>query len=137
MNALVKHLSQVYYLTQPVLSHIQLAIFAIGSMFWIEASLSGEAFSADVFGRFALQFNAEVWAAVMMAGSALCWIGLRHPVKRWIVLVGAGLQTLQYLALGYSAIMTGGELVIGLHCTVFFAPIFARMFWEAVNSDAE
>lgn len=137
MNALVKQLSQVYYLTQPVLSHIQLAIFAIGSMFWIEASLSGEAFSAHVFGRFALEYKAEVWAASMMAGSALCWIGLRHPVKWWMIAIGAGIQTLQYLALGYSAIATGGELVIGLHCTVFFAPIFARMFWEAVTSDAE
>ena len=136
MNALVQSLSRVYYLTQPVLSHMQLAIFAIGSMFWIEASLSGEAFSARVFGDFALQFQAEAWAGVMMAGSAMCWIGLRHPVKWWMIAVGAGIQTAQYLALGYSAIMTGGEMVIGLHCTVFFAPIFARMFWEAVTSDA-
>jgi len=125
------------YLGQPVLSHMQLAIIVIGSLFWLEAVLSGEAFSADVFGRFALQFKAEFWAGIMMAASAMCWIGLRHPVKRWMVSVGAGLQCLQYLALGYSAIATGGEVVIGLHCTTFFAPIYFRMFWEAVQRDAE
>lgn len=123
-------------LGQPILSHMQIAIIAIGMLFWIEAVLSGEAFSAQVFGRFALMFKAEFWAGIMMAASAMCWIGLRHPVKRWMVAVGAALQCAQYLALGYSAIATGGEVVIGLHCTTFFAPIYFRMFWEAVQRDA-
>lgn len=123
------------YLGQPILSHMQIAIIAIGCLFWVEAVLSGEAFSAQVFGDFALMFKAEFWAGVMMAGSAMTWIGLRHPVKRWMVAFGAGLQCLQYLALGYSAIATGGEMVIGLHCTTFFAPIYFRMFWEAVQRD--
>ena len=135
MTALAQALARVYYLTQPVLSHMQLAIFAIGAMFWAEAITSGQAFSAQVFGEFALQFHAEFWAGLMMGGSALCWIGLRHPVKWWMIAIGSGIQTLQYLGLGYSAIATGGETVIGLHCTVFFAPIYARMFWEAVTSD--
>lgn len=119
------------YLTQQVLSHIQIATVCIGAMFWIEANFQGEAFSADVFGDFALLFPAEMWAGIMMASSTMCWVGLRHPVKRWMVAIGAGMQTLQYLALGYSAIATGGEMVIGLHCTVLFAPIYARVFWEA------
>ena len=124
------------YLGQPVLSHMQVATVGIGMLFWVEAVLRGDAFSADVFGRFALRFQAEFWAGIMMAASALCWIGLRHPVKRWMVAVGAGMQCLQYLALGYSAIATGGEVVIGLHCTTFFAPIYFRMFWEAIQSDS-
>jgi len=123
------------YLVQPILSHMQVAIVLIGSLFWIEAVTSGEAFSARVFGDFALMFPAEMWAGIMMAGSAMCWIGLRHPVKKWMIAVGAGIQTVQYLALGYSAIATGGEMVIGLHCTTFFAPIFFRMFWEAMHCD--
>lgn len=135
MNSLVQTLSRAYYLTQPVLSQMQMAIFAIGSMFWIEATLQGEAFSAQVFGEFALRYPAELWAGTMMAGSAMCWIGLRHPVQWWMIAAGAGVQVVQYLALGFSAIQTGGEIVIGLHCTVFFAPIFARMFWVAVTSD--
>ena len=136
MSAIAKSILHSYYLSQPVLSAMQMAIFFTGSMFWVEATLSGQAFSARVFGDFALQFNAEVWAGWMMAGAAITWMGLRHPVKWWMIAVGAGLQTLQYLALGYSAIMTGGEMVIGLHCTVFFAPLYARIFWEAVTSDA-
>lgn len=136
MSAALKSYIRAYYLSQPVLSAMQMAVFVIGSMFWIEATLSGEAFSARVFGHFALEFKAEFWAAWMMGGAALCWMGLRHPVKWWMVAVGAGLQCLQYLALGYSAIMTGGEMVIGLHCTMFFAPLYARIFWEAVQSDA-
>ena len=123
------------YLAQPILCQMQVAIIFIGALFWIEARLQGDAFSASVFGEFALRFPAEMWAGVMMGASALCWIGLRHPVKRWMVAVGASLQTLQYLALGYSAIATGGEMVIGLHCTTFFAPIYLVMLVEALNRD--
>ena len=122
-----------HYLSQTVLCQMQIAVVLIGALFWIEARMQGEAFSAAVFGQFATEFPAEVWAGVMMGASALCWIGLRHPVKRWMVAIGAGLQTVQYVALGYSAIATGGEMVIGLHCTVFFAPIYAVMFWEAIR----
>ena len=136
-HLVMRTLAHVFYLAQPVLSQMQLAIFAIGSLFWIEASMSGEAFNQDTFGAFVLMFPAEFWAGCMMGFAAMCWIGLRHPVQWWMVALGAGLQTLQYLALGYSAIMTGGEMVIGLHCTMFFAPIYARMFWEAVTHDPE
>ena len=136
MISLARVLRNHSYLSQPILCQMQVAIIFIGSLFWIEARLQGEAFSAAVFGEFALKFPAEMWAGVMMGASAFCWIGLRHPVKRWMVAFGAGLQTLQYLALGYSAIATGGEMVIGLHCTTFFAPIYMVMFWEAVRSDA-
>lgn len=122
------------YLSQPVLSHLQIALICIGSLFWIEAATTGEAFSADVYGDFALRFPAEFWAANMMAGSALCWVGLRHPVKRWMVAVGATLQIAQYLGLGYSAIVTGGEVVIGLHCTALFAPLYVRILWEALSA---
>jgi hypothetical protein len=121
------------YLAQVVLSHIQIATVCIGAIFWVEASFQGTAFSARVFGDLALMFPAEMWAGIMMGASAMCWVGLRHPVKRWMVAAGAALQTLQYLALGYSAIATGGEMVIGLHCTALFAPIYLRLFWEALH----
>ena len=137
MISLARTLRNHDYLSQAVLCQMQVAIIFIGSLFWIEARLRGEAFSASVFGEFALRFPAEFWAGIMMCASALCWIGLRHPIKRWMVAVGAGVQTLQYLALGYSAIATGGEMVIGLHCTTFFAPIYMVMFWEAVRRDAD
>lgn len=135
MTTLAHSLQRHTYLYQPVLCQMQVAVILIGSLFWIEARLQGDAFQASVFGAFALQFPAEMWAGVMMGASALCWIGLRHPVKRWMVAVGAGLQTIQYLALGWSAIATGGEMVIGLHCTTLFAPIYVVMFWEAIRND--
>lgn len=135
MTTLAHSLQRHTYLYQPVLFQMQVAVILIGSLFWIEARLQGDAFQASVFGEFALRFPAEMWAGVMMGASALCWIGLRHPVKRWMVAVGAGLQTIQYLALGWSAIATGGEMVIGLHCTTLFAPIYVVMFWEAIRND--
>lgn len=135
MSAVAFIIRRHRYLAQPILCQMQVAIILIGALFWIEARTQGDAFSAAVFGGFALQFPAEMWAGVMMGASAMCWIGLRHPVKRWMVAVGAGLQTLQYISLGYSAIATGGEMVIGLHCTTFFAPIYAVMFLEAVHRD--
>lgn len=122
-----------HYLSQPILCQMQVAIIIIGALFWVEARLQGEAFDAGVFGSLAVRFPAEMWAGVMMGASAMCWIGLRHPVRRWMVAIGAALQTVQYLALGYSAIATGGEMVIGLHCTVLFAPIYMVMFWEALR----
>ena len=124
------------YLAQPILCQMQVAIILIGALFWVEARMQGEAFDAAVFGAFALRFPAEMWAGVMMGASAMCWIGLRHPVRQWMVAIGAGLQTVQYLALGYSAIATGGEMVIGLHCTAQFAPIYMVMFWEAMRDTA-
>lgn len=133
MTTLALTLRQHRYLSQPILCQMQVAVILIGALFWIEARLQGEAFAPEVFGSFALQFPAEMWAGVMMGASAMCWIGLRQPVKRWMVAIGAGLQTVQYLALGWSAIGTGGEMVIGLHCTTFFAPIYVIMFWEAIR----
>lgn len=125
------------YLAHPRLMHEQVAIFVVGSLFWIEARLQGEAFSAQVFGSFALLFPAEFWAMLMMASATLVWAGLLNPVKRWMVAVGSGLQVVNFLALGYSALATGGEAVIGFWCAIYFAPAFARMFWEAVYRDAE
>jgi hypothetical protein len=135
MNTLSAILRRQRYLAQPILCQMQFSIIFVGAMFWIEARIDGEAFSADVFGEFALRFPAELWAFMIMGASALCWIGLRDPLKRWMVAVGAGLQAVQYLALGYSAIVTGGEMVVGLHCTTFFAPMYLIMFWEAVRRD--
>lgn len=110
----------------------QLIIMGIGCAFWIAARLQTEAFSADVFGHFALRFQAEFWAGWMASSSLLIWIGLMHPQIRWMVAIGAAFQSAQYLALGFSAIVTGGELVIGLHCTLFFAPGFFAIAWRAV-----
>lgn len=121
------------YLDQPLASQLQLALVVIGGLFWAQAVLQPEEFSADMFGRFALMFPAEMWAMAMMAPAAMVWIGLRNPIKHWMVAVGSGLQTVQFLALGYSTICTGGDFTTGSFCSVLFAPIYAKLFWEAVR----
>lgn len=119
------------WLDQPAVSFIQLCVFAAGAMFWVEAYQRPEAFSVALYGELALRLPAEFWAGVMMASAAFVWIGLMNPPKRWMVAFGGALQTVQFMALSYSAIATNGEPIIGYWCSVFFAPIYARLTWEA------
>jgi hypothetical protein len=119
------------YLTQPVLSADCWKLIYIGALFWGFATFRDTAFSEEVYGAFALRFPAEMWAALMMFPSAMVIIGLHDPVKRWMVAAGSTILTVQFCALGYSAVFTGGEPIIGVFCYVFFAPRFARMVWEA------
>ena len=121
-----------HYIDQPRLMQEQVAIFVVGSLFWIEARLGDKSFSTDIFGHFALQFPAEFWALLMMASSTLVWAGLRNPIKRWMVATGAALQIANFLGLGYSSLATGGQVVVGFWCTIYFAPAFARILWEAL-----
>ena len=133
MNArTVRRVLKLDYLSQPSLEGDQWALIFVGSVFWWMASWSPDAFSADLYGHFALRFQAEAWAMAMMAPAALVLIGLQDPVKRWMVAIGAGLQVLQFGFLGYSAIFTGGEPIIGAFAWLFFARQQARMMWNAV-----
>lgn len=121
------------HLAQPVLGYIQIGLIFVGSIFWAMAWNREAAFSAELYGHFALGFRAEAWALAMMCPAAMIWVGLRHPVKRWMVAVGSALQVMQFTALGYSAIYTGGEPIIGVFSNGFFAPLFAYMLMEAVR----
>lgn len=121
------------WLDQPALSMMQILIFATGALFWVEATTRADAFDVTIYGRLALMAPAEAWAGVMMAATAIVWIGLRNPPKRWMVAVGASIQTLQFIALAYSALATGGEPIVGMWASVFFAPIYARLTWEALR----
>lgn len=121
------------FLSQPALVYMQFALVVIGVLFWMQARVQPEAFSAEIYGEFAVMFRAEMWAALMMAPSAMCLVGLRHPVKRWMVATGAIIHVLHFSALGYSAIVTGGELVVGYFCTVLFAPIYTWLAVEALR----
>lgn len=114
-----------------MLAYMQVALLIIGALFWMQARLSPEAFDWQLYGRFALIFPAEMWAALMMAPSAMCLIGLRHPIKRWMVGIGASIHVLHFSALAYSAIVTDGEMVIGYFCSVLFSPLYTWMAVEA------
>ena len=123
------------WLDHDLIRYGQVVIILIGCAFWIMAQMKEEAFNPDTFGRFALMFPAEFWAGWMASASLMIWLGLMRPQQRWMIAVGAAVQTVQYLSLGFSAIMTGGEPVIGLHCTALFAPAFMLIFWKAVRND--
>lgn len=132
MNAkIMRRVLKLDYLSQPSLEHDQWALIFCGSVFWWMASWHTEAFSADLYGHFALRFQAEAWAMAMMAPAAMVLIGLQDPVKRWMVAIGALLQFIQFGALGYSAIFTGGEPIIGVFAWLFFARQQARLMWSA------
>ena len=133
MNAKVlRRALRMDYLSQPVLGHIQLGLFTVGALFWVQATIQEKAFSQALYGSFALMFPAESWAVAMMAPAAMVWIGLRHPVKRWMVAAGSLMQIVQFVALGYSALYTGGEPIIGIFCIVLFAPLYSRILGEAL-----
>lgn len=121
------------HLSQPILPWIQLGLFLIGAGFWYLATQQDSPFDVNTFGHFALEFRAEFWAIAMMGPAAITWIGLRDPVKHWMVSVGAGLQFLNFSALAYSFLWTGGNDVMGMFALVIFAPLHAYMFGAAVN----
>ena len=79
MNAKVlRRALRIDYLSQPVLGHIQLGLFTVGALFWVQASLQDEAFSEALYGAFALIFPAEAWDVAMIAPAAMVWIGVLH-----------------------------------------------------------
>lgn len=120
-------------LSQPLIHYAQILLVVIGGAFWLMASRQVQAFSIDLYGAFALRFPAEAWAMAMMGPAALVWIGLRDPIKRWMVIVGSSLQIIQFCALGYSAWFTGGEPIIGVYAIVFFASLYAYILGAALN----
>jgi hypothetical protein len=130
-NTQVRRALGMAWLDQPVLRWISLGFLLIGSGFYLEARASDEAFSADIFGDFALMFPAEMWALAMMIGSALTYAGLVDPQRRWLIMSGGILNAVQFTGLAYSAIMTGGELVVGLHASILFAPCYLWTAYEA------
>ena len=134
MNSRVlRRVLKLDYLSQPSLENDQWALIFVGSLFWWMASWRPEAFDATLYGHFALRFQAEAWAMAMMAPAALVLIGLQDPVKRWMVAAGAGLEAIQFIALGYSALFTGGEPIIGVFCWVFFGRKYIRLLWSAIS----
>jgi hypothetical protein len=121
------------HLSQFILPWTQLGLFIVGAGFWYLATNQDSPFDVNTFGHFALEFPAEFWAVAMMGPAAITWIGLRDPVKHWMVIIGSGLQFINFSALCYSFLWTGGNDVMGLFALIFFAPLHAYMFGAAVN----
>jgi hypothetical protein len=125
------------WLEQPALQWLNVALFIVASGFWIESMYADQAFSAEVYGAFALQFPAKAWAAAMMLGTTMTFIGLVRPIHRRKVVIGATILTVKFTLLAFSAIATGGELVVGMFSSVLFAPLFLKLAVEALQHDGE
>ncbi len=125
------------WLACPFLIFFLLTSTGIGALFWVQAALQDQAFSAQTFGRFALQFPAEFWAGAMMAGSLVTFGGLMHPPRRWAMLLGAAINATQFAGLAYSAIFTGGEVVVGLYAGLMFTPASVITLWAAAQHEPD
>lgn len=108
-------------------------LLAIATLFWIDATTTKAGFSADTWGYFSYQYPAAMWAFIMMAASAITINGLLLPTKHWMVIVGCAMQLIQFSAIAYSAIFTGGEFVVGIYAGLYFAPMFALALREAIK----
>lgn len=121
---------------RPAAMAFQFGLFFVGCLFWVEAALSGEAFSQDIYGELALSLPAEFWAFATMAGSAITINGLIRPMHRMRVAIGAGITLSVFAALSYSAAFTGGEFVIAVFASVMFATPHIWLVREGLRSDA-
>jgi hypothetical protein len=127
---------KIDWLSQPVLLWINVALFVVASGFWIEAHFINLAFSPEIYGTFATALPSQAWAGTMAIAAVITFTGLVQPIHRRKVAIGACIHSAQFTALAYSAIMTGGELVIGLFASVVFAPMFLKLAYEAWENDS-
>ena len=118
---------------RPMLAFFELSLFFIGTAFWLDAMAGAAGFKESTWGEFAYFFPAEMWALLNMGASAMTFIGIMRPVKRMMVTAGAGLHCLQFMALTYSTMFSGGEFVIGLYAGSFFLPLHIWIMWEALR----
>jgi hypothetical protein len=119
----------------PLLCGMQLSLFIVGSIFWVDAMMGARHFDPNTWGEFAYSFPAEMWAGWNMAASAITFVGMIDPIKRQIVIVGGTLHSLQFAILAYSITMTGGEIPVGLYSGAFFLPLHMWITWRAVTDD--
>lgn len=118
---------------RPAILYTQYSMFVFGVLFWIDANLGGEGFKEATWGSFAYLFPAKMWAALNIGASALSIIGLKKPIRSWMVAVGSGLHFIQFSSITYSATYTGGEMIVGLMASVYFLPMHMWLFYEAVS----
>lgn len=90
---------------------------AIGCYFWIASTLDAASFEPTTWGHFAWSLSAEFWAAVNMAASAICIIGLINPIRRSLVVIGGLMHIAEYIGLSYSAFYDGGDPAVGIYAS--------------------
>lgn len=118
---------------RPAFLAAEISLFFIGTLFWIDATQNAVGFADQIFGKFAYSLPAKMWAGIMMYASFLLILGLKRPVKNWLVVAGASFHCIHFVLLSYSAVFTGGAFVIGLFCSVFFLPLHIWILFEALG----
>ena len=121
---------------RPMAMAFECGLFFIGVLFWIEARLGGEAFSAAIYGDLALRFSAEFWAMLMMCGAAITINGLVKPVHRKRIALGAIVQIINFGLLSASAAFYGGEFAIAVFASVIFLTPHLWLAAEGLRNDA-
>lgn len=116
---------------RPAWMAMEVALLLIGLLFWSTLMMGVSAFSPETYGQWAVQFPALGWAAAQITGSLLIVYGLMRPITHWPAMVGSLVHVIQYQALALSAILTGGQVVIGIYPSVFFVPAHLVLAVEA------
>lgn len=118
---------------RPFLIVIELQLFTIGCLFWVDSYGSSSQLTPETWGSLAYMFPADMWAFCAMFCSAVLINGLMKPIKGRMVVLGSAVSCIQFIVLSYSAAFTGGEVVIGLYASVFFLPIHIWILIEAAG----
>jgi hypothetical protein len=115
-----------------------MALFLIACVFYVNGLFyDGSMFDPNVWGTFATQFPAQMWATISLVGCSAMIIGLLKPPIGWMVSVGAFIMLINFALLGYSAAFTGHGFIgffIGLYSTIYFARKFLRILAMGVAS---
>ncbi len=122
---------------RPLLVASNAALLIIGALFMADAVTGAQGFNESTWGKFAYSYPAEMWASIMMAGCAMCLIGLVNPVRWWMVTFGGVVQCVNFIALAYSAIVTGGEYAVGVYASFYFAPFYLWLSTMALLQSAK
>jgi hypothetical protein len=117
----------------PLLMMMQIALFAVGALFWIDARNGAQGFHENTWGWFAYQSPAEFWALMNLSAAFLTFIGLVEPRHRYSLIAGSVLHVVQFAGLSASILFTSGEAVVGLYAAMFFLPLHMWTLWEGVR----
>lgn len=116
---------------RPILMLFEGALLLVGCLFWISTQSGVDSFSPETWGDWACRLPAEAWAGVQMLAGAAIVTGLMHPITRWRIIIGCGIQIIQFAGLSISAMGSGGQFVIAVYPLVLFVPFHLILAMEA------
>ena len=116
---------------RPAWVAFEVALLIVGLLFWTTLSMGVSAFSPETWGEWACILPAKLWAAVQIIASLTIIYGLLEPPKWRMITAGAILHAVQYQALALSAVLSGGQVVIGVYPSFLFVPAHILLAVEA------